>query len=151
MANAIKWSALGSVQVGVTGTALASLADGANKLGSEYDNSTAANRNMYADFVFRAEFATAPATNGYVALYLLGAPDGTNYEYGADAVDPAPTSWVGNFVVRQTTANHYCVLKHVLLPATKFKPLVENEAGERLVATVANIRLTFYPYNTEVQ
>ena len=151
MANAIKWSALGGVQVGVTGTNIKNLADGSNKLGSEYDNSTSGNRNMYADFVLRAEFATAPSTNGFVALYLLGAPDGSNYEFGADGIDPAATAWVGNFVVRQTTANHYCVLKHILLPATAFKPLVMNEGGERIVNTAASVRLTFYPYNTEVQ
>ncbi len=151
MANAVKWSALGGVVVGITGTALRSVSDGANKLGTEYDNSTSANRNMYADFVAELTFNTAPSAGDYVALYLLGAPDGSNYEYGSDTMDPAETSWVGNFIVRTTTANHYCVLKHILLPATKFKCLVMNEGGSRFSGTAADLRLTFYPYNEEIQ
>lgn len=149
MANAVKWSALGSAVVGVTGTSMRSVSDGANKLGSEYDNSS--NHNMYADFVGKFTFNTAPTSGDYVALYLLGAPDGTNYEYGGDAVDPAANSWVGNFIVRTTTATHYCVLKHILLPNTKFKPLIMNEGGSRFSTTAADLRITFHVYNEEIQ
>lgn len=149
MANAIKWSALGGVQVGVTGTNMRSVADGANKLGSEYDNSS--NHHRFADFVAKLTFNTAPTAGDYVALYLLGAPDGSNYEYGGDSVDPAASSVVGNFIVRTTTATHYCVLKHIILPNTKFKPLVMNEGGSRFSGTAAELRLTFYPYDEEVQ
>lgn len=149
MANAVKWSALAGATVAVTGTALKSLSDGANKLGTEYDNST--NHNMYADFVGKYTFNTAPAAGAYVALYLLGAPDGTNYEYGGDAVDPAANSWVGNFVVQATSNTHYCVLKHILLPNTKFKPLVMNEGGYMMSKTAGNLRVTFHLYNEEIQ
>lgn len=149
MPNAVLWSALGGATVGITGTNLRSVADGANKLGAEYDNST--NHNMYADFAMELVFNTAPVAGDYVALYILGAPDGSNYEYGSDTVDPAATAWVGNFVVRTTTASHYCVLKHILLPNTKFKPLAMNEGGSRFSGTAADLRLTFHMYNEEIQ
>ena len=87
MANAIKWSALGTLTTVINGAdaapTLKNLANNGQKLGAEVDNAT--DRNMYADFELLCKFQSAPSAGGYVALYLVQAVDGTEVLPVADA------------------------------------------------------------------
>jgi hypothetical protein len=154
MANAIKWSALGTYTTAIAGADVAptlkNLANAALKIGNEIDNATTA-RNMYADFDLKCKFGTAPSAGGYVALYLVQAVDGTNYADGSDAITPAATALVGTFPVRAVTDAQRVSLRHVLLPATKFKPLVVNLSGQAMTNTDDENVLSYRPYNEEVQ
>jgi hypothetical protein len=153
MANAIKWSALGTQTTVINGADVAptlkALADNASKLGAEVDNAT--DRNMYADFELLCKFGGAPSAGGYVALYLVQAVDGTNYADGSDSVAPPATTMVGTFPVRAVTDAQRVVVRHVLLPASKFKPLVVNKSGQAMTNVDAENVLTLRAYNEELQ
>ena len=153
MANAVKWSALGTYTSVILGADVAptlkALANAAQKLGVEVDNATA--RDMYADFDLLCDFAANPSAGGYVALYIIQAVDGTNYADGDDAIVPAASALVGVFPVRATTDTQRIALRHVLLPATKFKPLVINKSGQAMSNTDDLSILSYRPYNEELQ
>ncbi len=153
MANAIKWSALGTLTTVINGADVAptlkNLANNGQKLGVEVDN--AASRNMYADFELLCKFGTAPTAGGYVALYLVQALNGTNYADGDDSIAPPATAMVGTFPVRAATTAQRVVIRHVLLPASKFKPLVVNKSGQSMTNVDAENVLTMRAYNEELQ
>ena len=153
MANAIKWSALGTLTTVINGADVAptlkNLANNGQKLGAEVDNAT--DRNMYADFELLCKFQSAPSAGGYVALYLVQAVDGTNYADGSDSVAPPATTMVGTFPVRAVTDAQRVVVRHVLLPASKFKPLAVNKSGQSMTNVDAENVLTMRAYNEELQ
>jgi hypothetical protein len=153
MANAVKWSALGTYTTVINGADVAptlkGLANAGGKLGIEVDNAT--DRNMYADFDLLCRFAAAPSAGGYVALYLVSAVDGTNYADGDDSVVPPATAMVGTFPVRAVDTAQRVALRHVLLPATKFKPMVINKSGQAMTNTDDENVLSYRAYNEEVQ
>lgn len=154
MANAVKWSALGTYTTAIAGGAdaptLKNLANDGQKLGGEIDNATSA-RDMYADFDLLCKFQSAPSTGGYVALYLIQSVDGTNYADGTDSVAPPATALVGTFPVRAVTDAQRVALRHVLLPPTKFKPLVVNKSGQAMTDVNDENVLSYRPYNEEIQ
>lgn len=86
-----------------------------------------------------------------MALYIIQAVDGTNYADGDDAIVPAASALVGVFPVRATTDTQRIALRHVLLPATKFKPLVINKSGQAMSNTDDLSILSYRPYNEELQ
>lgn len=153
MANAIKWSALGTQTTVINGDdtapTLKALANDARKLGAEVDNATA--RNMYADFELLCRFGSAPNVGGHAGLYLIQSVDGTNYADGDDSIVPPATAQVGTFPVRAVTDAQRVVLRRVLLPATKFKPLIINKSGQAMTNTDAENVLTMRAYNEELQ
>ena len=153
MANAIKWSALGTLTTVINGADVAptlkNLANNGQKLGAEVDNAT--DRNMYADFELLCKFQSAPSAGGYVALYLVQAVDGTNYADGDDSVAPPATTMVGTFPVRAVTDAQRVVVRHVLLPASKFKPLAVNKSCQSMTNVDAENELTMRAYNEELQ
>jgi len=154
MAHEVKWSALGTFTTAIAGADVAptlkNLANNGQKLGNEIDNATSA-RNMYADFDLLCKFQAAPSAGGYVALYLMQSVDGTNYADGSDSVTPPATALVGTFPVRAVTDAQRVALRHVLLPATKFKPLVINKSGQAMTNVDDENVLSYRPYNEELQ
>lgn len=153
MANAIKWSALGTFTTIINGDATAptlkNLASTSSKLGSEVDNATSHNR--YADFDLYCRFQSSPSANGYCELYLVQAVDSTNYADGSDSVAPAITTLVGTFPVRAVTTQQRVALRHVLLPNTKFKPIIINQSGQAMTNTDNENILSIRTYNEELQ
>lgn len=153
MANQIKWSAQGTLTTLINGDATAptliNLANNSNKLGIEVDNSTAHNR--YADFDLYCRFQVAPVASGYCELYLVQAVDGTNYADGSDAVAASTTALVGVFPVRAVTTQQRVDLRNILLPNSKFKPLLVNLSGQSMTNTANENILVFRTYNEEVQ
>ena len=153
MANEVKWAPLGTYTTAIAGADVAptlkNLANDGGKLGSEIDNATT--RNMYADLDLLCRFQAAPSAGGYVAVYLIQAVDGTNYADGADAVVPAATTLVGTFPVRAVTTAQRVALRHVLLPATKFKPLLINKSGQAMTNTDDENVLSYRPYNEQIE
>jgi len=153
MANAVKWSALGTFTTVINGDATAptlkNLANNAQKLGSEVDGAT--ERHMLADFDLYCRFAVAPSSGGHVALYLLQAIDGSNYADGDDSVAPAATALVGTFIVRAVTTQQRIAVRGVTLPATKWKPLAVNKSGQAMTNTDNENILRYRSYDPEIQ
>ena len=152
MANAIQWSALGSYTTIIAGADVAptlkNLASAGKKLGNEIDNTGG---NLYADFDLLCRFAAAASAGGYVALYFIQAVDGTNYADGGDAVVPPATSMAGMFPVRAVDTAQRVALAHILLPATKFKPLILNSGGQAFTNTSDENVLSYRTYTEEIQ
>lgn len=147
MANEVNWLNYPAATTYLS-TELNALADGANKLGAAIDNT--ANGDMYMDLeLYLAAQGSARDSGAYVAVYILPSVDGTNYCYGADALDPPATAWRANFSLDAATTARYTTITHILLPAGKFKILVINETGQAFAATLNTLKYTLY--NEEIQ
>lgn len=147
MPNAVKWSALGTSTTAMS-TELNSLANGSRAIASSAVDNDAA-RNMYADFELYVTYGVAPSAGGRVDLYLVQTLDGTNYADGSASVAPPMTSFAGSFPLRAVTTAQRIVLRHVLLPATDYKPLLDNQAGQAMAASGNTLK--YRAYNAEVQ
>jgi hypothetical protein len=146
MANEILWKAQSSAAL--LTTQLNSLANEAfSDAGAEYDN--ASNLFRFGDFEIDVTYGTNPAADGYVALHLVKALDGTNYEDGSSSLDPSNTTWVGAVNVQATTSAQKVTLTGVPLPPFKFKAILQNVAGQAMAASGNTV--TLYPYVEEVQ
>ena len=152
MPNAINWSALGTFTTAIAGGATAptlkNLSSGSNKLGNEIDNATA--QDQYADFELKVRLQVAPTAGDVVSLWFVQASDGTNYEDGSDTVTPQKPPDVV-FPLRAVTTQQQITRKHILLPATKLKPLIVNDSGQAFTDTDDENVLSYVPYNDEVQ
>lgn len=133
-------------------TELNSLASAAAALGVEYDNST--NLYLWGLFELNVTFGTNPTANSTVDLYLIPAPDGTNYDdavTGAAGSAPA-TSYVGGFPLRAvTTAQKVPVgagLQLISLPPAKFKAFVVNRSGQAFPASGSTVKMVPYRYQS---
>ena len=146
MANAILWSDLGALTA-YLGAELNALADGANKLGAEIDNTVGKSTYMLLE-LFVALQAGARDSGAYVGVYMLKSTDGVNFDFGADAVDPPTGSWATNFTLDAVVTARY-VSVEVPIPPCKFKILVMNETGQAFAA--ANSTLKYRTYSLEVQ
>jgi len=141
----IKWSALDTLTTYLS-TALDALADGANKIGAEIDNTNGKNTYALCE-LYLALQGGARDSGAYVALYIIKSVDGTNYEFGGDALDPPASSWVTNFTLDADTAARY-VGVDIPIPPCKFKFLLINETGQALAATLNTLK--YRTYNLEV-
>lgn len=123
----------------------ASGVDGA--LGAEYDNSSASNLYIWGLFELNVTFGTAPTDRTTVDLYLIPAPDGTNYD-DSDATanaSRAPASClVGSWEIKNTTSAQKIPLFNIPLPPTKFKPFVLNQTNQAFPASGSTIKLVPY-------
>jgi hypothetical protein len=153
MPSLVKWSALGThtkiINGDATAPTLKNLANAARKLGSEVDG--ASSRDRWADFVLRCKFGVAPTSGGYVELFIVQAVDGTTYQDGDDSLEPPPGTLVGIFSVRTVTTQQVVAIRGVLLPATKWKPVVFNRSGQAMTNTDNENELHYRPYNEESQ
>lgn len=146
MPSDILWSTPSAIAT-LMSTELNALANNARALGGAIDNLAA--RNQFADFELDVTFASAPAAGGSVALYLLPALDDTNHADGSNTLAPQASLWVGNFQLRADTSAQRLVLRGVALPPLKFKPLIENAAGQSFPSSGSTLR--FRTYNDQVQ
>lgn len=148
MANAIEWEAAPTSRGNVLSTELNNLADAARtNQGTEVDNST--NLDTYGMLELNVDWNTAPSAGGYLALYLLAAPDGATYPDGSSTVDPGADTWLLNVPVRAVTSAQVKITKVFPLPPTKIKFILENQSGQALDCTGNTVEL--FTMNYEVQ
>lgn len=137
----------------VLSTELNSLANNAAALGTEYDNS--ANQYLFGLFELSATFGSAPTAGNTVDLYIIPAPDGTNYDdavTGASGSAPA-TAYAGGFPLRAVTTAQKVPLGlgaagYVQLPPTKFKAFVVNKSGVAFPASGSTVKMVPFRYQS---
>lgn len=149
VSGAKEWTALGTTTTVINGADVAptlkGLANNANKLGTEFDNSDAAARAYYADMELLCRGASAFTAGTSVKVWLIESLDGTNYEDGDDSVTPArPPD--GYFFLRAVATAQRIALRGMVLPPTKFKPLIRNEGGQAFTGTDAENVLRIRTY-----
>lgn len=135
----------------VLSTELNSLANNAAALGTEYDNSS--NLYLWATFELNVTFGSAPTAGNTVDLYIIPAPDGTNFDdntTGASGAAPS-TSYVGGFPLRAVTSAQKVplgVVRRIDLPPTKFKVFVVNGSGQAFPASGSTVKMIPYRYQS---
>ncbi len=122
-------------------TALNSLTNGSAALGLEYDNSS----NLWpylSSLELNVTFGTNPTAGSLVTLYLIPAPDGTNYD---DNVSN-PMAQIGAFWLEATTSAQKKSItpgggsNYIMLPPCKFKIRVVNSSGQSFPASGSTIK-----------
>ena len=135
----------------VLSTELNSLANNAAALGTEYDNSS--NLYLWATFELNVQFGSSPTAGNTVDLYIIPAPDGTNYDdntTGASGAAPS-TSYVGGFPLRAVTSAQKVplgVARRIDLPPTKFKVFVVNGSGQAFPSSGSTVKMVPYRYQS---
>ena len=148
MPNAILWQAAPTSRGNVLAAEMNALADnGFTAQGTEVNNSV--NLDTYGMFEFNVDASAAFAAGAYVAIYMITAPDGTNYGEGSASVDPGADTWLLNIPLRATADAIIKMTKVFPLPPVKFKFILENQAG--LVFPSAGTTLELFSMNYEVQ
>jgi hypothetical protein len=142
----VKWEA-GSISTAMS-TVLNSIADEANAISSEIDNT--ASVYLFNDVeLYTAALAYAtPASGAVVELYLVEALDGTNYEDGNASIDPPAANLVGVFNIRASNAAQRHVLRQIPIPPTKYKYVVINKTGVTLAASGNTLKVLPFRYQT---
>jgi hypothetical protein len=118
---------------------------GTNAGGTEVDNST--NLDMYGKLEISLTYATAPAAGGYINIYMMTAPDGTNYDDGDASVAPPSVALVCSIPVRAVTTAQKLMSPLFLIPPTKLKFILEN-MGSTTISSGATVEL--FTVNEEV-
>jgi hypothetical protein len=147
MANLGKWSLGGGGLSTVLSTGLNSLANNAMSAASAtYDNS--ANLDLFIDIEIVLA-SLSPASNGYVAIYVLESADGTNFPAQSDA-DLRLTSTQLLVVipvgVTASTAQRI-VARNIPIPPAKIQFKLDNQTGVALNASGNTVKVLPYNYN----
>jgi len=141
-----KWAAYTS-RGNVLSTELNALASaGRSAAGTEVDNG--ANLDMLGVLELQVTFGTAPSAGGYVEIYMVTAPDGTNYEDGSNTVDPGTHKLVDRIPVRAVTTAQRRTGRMIPLLPEKTKFLLYNGSGQAFPADGST--LTLYTTNRTV-
>jgi hypothetical protein len=85
-----------------------------------------------------------PNSGSSLTLFLIPAPNGTNYADTGTNVPPGLIA--GAFTVQSGTAQRVEILG-ITLPPTLFKPMLVNQAGVTLSASAS--QLNFLPYTPQ--
>lgn len=148
MANAVKWDAAANSRGNVLSTEINSLADGSrSNAGTEIDNST--NLDTYGILEINVTFGSAPDGDASLIVYMVSAPDGTNYAQGSSTVDPGPDAMITSIKVNASTSAQRKVSKPFLMPPSKVKFILENQTGQAFPASGSTVEL--FSYNEEIQ
>lgn len=107
---------------------------------SAYDNS---NGDEWGDFELYADAGGNFTDGGACNLYLLTAPDGTNYPTTTKA--PAG-NYAGTFITGAEHPGRYMLLR-VQLPPCKFKTYLQNSSGQNFAASGNTLKML--PYRTQ--
>ena len=134
---AIEKHRLGAVAT-VASTSLNALASGSLALGNVFDNTQGAAGDGYTlvDIELVVSFAVAPTVPSAIALWLLAAPDGVNYEDGDATNIPARQPDVV-LPVRAITAAQRVNIR-AALPWGLLKPLMKNDGTGQPTAAAGN-------------
>lgn len=142
MANAIKWEAAFSDQGAVLTTELDALANaGRSAAGSAFDNGSGL--HQYGLLELPVDFVSAPSAGAYCDIYMVKAPDGTNYE------DATTAARVASLPILATTSAQRVTSRMFPLPPCKVKFLLENRTGQAFPASGTELNL--YTANDEIQ
>lgn len=148
MPNAILHQAAWASRGNVLTTELNSLADAARTAaGTEVDNST--NLDQFGKLEINVTFGSAPTAGGYVEIYMVTAPDGTNYASGSGSVHPGAQSLVDVIEVQATTSAQILMSRVLKLQPAKTKFLLQNRTGQAFPASGSTVEL--FTGNDEVQ
>lgn len=153
MANAIKFSTLGTFTTGIAGAAsaptLKNLSSGSNKIGNAIDNTSG--KNIWSAWELLCRFGTGPTANSPVYLYFVPSVDSTNYADGGDSTTPAPSLLVWTFNVASVTTQQRLATLEIKLPNFSFKPLIRNASGQAFTNTDNENVLSYRTWNEEIQ
>lgn len=136
-----KWDGFTSRGV-VLDTQLDGLTTASYSLPSASAVDNAANKDRYGMAVLKTGFAVNPTVEGELRLYMLAAPDGTNFG-GFDSAtnQPAEECYVGSFHVYADTAVQYCQSPLFVMPPCPVKFILKNGAGQTTAATLNTVTL----------
>lgn len=141
-----KWDGFTSRGTVLT-TELNSLASASRSAaGTEINNAT--NKDVFGKLELSVTFGTAPSAGGYVEIYAVTAPDGTNYEDGSNTVDPGVHKLVDRIPVRSVTTAQRLNGRMIPLEPAKTKFLLLNGSGQAFPASGST--LTLYTTNRTV-
>ena len=155
MPSAVKWESAWTSRGTVLTTELNALADGARSAaGTEVNNST--NLDQYGKLELSVDFVAAPGAGAYVTVYMITAPDGTNYEDGGSSAagkDPGAHTLAVTIPVRADTAAQRLMSQMFTLQPAKTKFLLAWEAGTGSAEAfpASGSTLTLYSNNDEIQ
>ncbi len=148
MANPIKWQSGLTDRGTVLSTELNGLANNTRtNAGSEIDNTT--NLDQWGLLQLDVQFSSAPASNAFVAIYAIKAPDGTNYEDGSSSVAPSTNTLVATIPVRSAAVAQKLTSQLFRLPATKIKFILENQTGVAFPSSGSTLKL--FTVNEEIK
>lgn len=124
-------------EVSALTTELNSLANGSASAASGALGSDTVDAELWADFYFLTGGSITPGTNARADLYLIRAPDGTNYEDATTGASESlpPDAFVGSFVPTSGAGTKRMVLRDIPLPPGLFKVILQNETGVSLAAS----------------
>ncbi len=146
--NAILWQSAWVDRGDVLDDELDALANGSRtNAGLEIANQT--NLDQFGKLELTVDFVSAPSATATVSIYMVTAPDGTNYEDGSSTVDPGAHTLVCTIPVRADTAAQRLCSKVFALEPAKTKFILLNNTGQAFPATGSI--LTLYTSNDEVQ
>ena len=141
-----KWAAYTS-RGSVLSTELKALAPGGRSTaGAEVDNGV--NLDMFGVLELSVTFGTDSSAGGYVEIYMVTAPDGTNYEDGSNTVDPGTHKFIDRVPVRAVTTAQRLSGRLIPLLPEKTKFLIYNGSGQAFPASGST--LTLYTTNRTV-
>ncbi len=141
----VKWE-VGSISTVMT-TGLNSLADEANCISSEVDNTS--NLYLFDDVEWtHASLGYTPAAGSVIELYIVLPLDGTNYEDGDASIDPPAANLVGVFNIRSATAAQRHTIRQIPIPPFKYKYVVINKTGGTLASSGNLLKRFPYRYQT---
>lgn len=152
MPNAIKWEGASTkTVVSDLGTTLA--ADTLSAAGSEYDNSSNLNKYGWLEIATSSGnlFSAAVARVGAsMIIYMIQAPDGTNYHNEPVTADVAefPHLRVAEIPIPTEAGVVPTMVGPIALPPHKIKFLVLNQTDQQMADTW---QLNLYTNNLEVQ
>lgn len=151
MANFL-WATPGSADTLLTGASLNALADGAGVIGSEIDNTTDRKTHMVVWVKVDTDI-TSVGTDARIDIYLISAPDGTNYpdppgSTAADITDSYYKTQISSVKRAGTVTNFRSGHSEpIQIPPHKFKIVAFNELG---AALPSNNNTLFYGYRFNV-
>lgn len=143
----IKWE-VGSVGSAIT-TGLNSLANDANQISGEIDNST--NLYLFDDVEWaHAALGYTPTAGAVIELYLVQQilAGGGTYENGDASIDPPASNLVGVFNIRASTAAQVHILRQIPIPPDKYKYVVINKTGGALASSGNTLKYKPYRYQS---
>lgn len=121
-------------------TELNALAAGARtNAGTELANHT--NLDKYGKLEVQVAFGSAPAAGGFLTVYMIGAPDGTNYMDGSSSVDPGANKIVCILPVRAATGAQRISSTLIELEPAKTKFLLNNNTSQAFPATGSVLKI----------
>ncbi len=145
MATTNKWATATSRSLMTT--ELNSLTTTGTATSVEIDNS--ANLELYGIFELLITYGSAPTANSTISIYVIAAPDGTNYSDSR----ALSTTYIGDFVLTNVTTAQRLLIGAgiggpIVLPPTKFKVyLVANTTGQTAAASGNTLKL--FAYNSQ--